>query len=118
MTHRSFLGLAPLLALVLALSLVPIAARADAPAYPPRPLAGSWMTMSTHAPELRPVLDVALGAIPRRVPLRGIFRAERQVVAGMNYRLILVFADGGKWRVTVWQRPDGTMQVTAAEPVP
>jgi hypothetical protein len=114
MTHRSFLGLLSLLALVMA----PAAASAEAPAYPPHALAGGWITMSPHAPELRPVLDAALRAIPRRAPLRGIFRAERQVVAGMNYRLILVLADGGKWRVTVWQHPNGTMEATAVEPVP
>jgi hypothetical protein len=116
MTHRSFLGLVPVLALVLVL--VPIAAGAGSPVYPPRPLAGGWRTMSSHAPELRPVLEAALRAVPRRLPLRGVFRAERQVVAGINYRLTLVFADGGKWRVTVWRHLDGTMEATAIEPVP
>jgi hypothetical protein len=112
MTHRR------LLALTFAFALTSSLAHADIAPYPPRPIAGSWRAMSTHAPELKPVLDVALGAIPHRARLTGIFRAERQVVAGMNYRLVLVMANGEKWRVIVWQRADRTMRATSVEPVP
>jgi hypothetical protein len=44
--------------------------------------------------------------------LKQIVGAERQVVAGMNYRMILILTDGGRWRVQVWKKLDGTMQLS------
>lgn len=84
-----------------------------------QPAAHSWRAMSTHAPQLRPVLGAALAAIPRRAPLAGIFRAEQQMLGSQAaYRLILVLADGSKWRVTLLPRADGTMRASTVEPVP
>jgi len=44
--------------------------------------------------------------------LKTIVGAERQVVAGTNYRMLLVLSDGKRWRVQVWKKLDGTMQLT------
>lgn len=86
-------------------------------------LAGGYAPLSPRAPELRPVLAAAMiGLTPAR-PARAriarariaqarIVRAERQVVAGLNYRLLVKLRDGSRWRVVVWQRLDGGYEVT------
>lgn len=44
--------------------------------------------------------------------LARIVGAERQVVAGMNYRMLVVLKGGAKWRLQVWKKLDGTMELT------
>ena len=46
--------------------------------------------------------------------LRRILTAEQQVVAGVNVRLTLLLRNGHRWRVTVWRKLDGGMEVTDA----
>lgn len=88
-------------------------------AQPLQPAAHSWQPISIHAPELRPMLSVALEAIPHRAPLMGVFRAERQFLGQRQaYRLILVLADQSKWRVTLVPADGGAMHPTEVEPVP
>ncbi len=80
------------------------------------PGVGGYAVMDPRAPELRPVLQAALAHIlPARRGRGKIVSAQRQVVAGMNYRLDLKLRDASRWRVTVWRRLDGTLQVTSAE---
>ena len=101
----------------LALAAWPLAAQE--PPYSPGPAAHSWRSISTHAPELRPMLGEALSAIGRRAPLAGIFRAEQQFLGSeIAYRLILVLADGSKWRVTLLPTGDGAMRASDVELVP
>lgn len=88
-------------------------------AQAPQPAAHSWRQISTRAPEVRPMVDVARAALPSRAPPIGVFRAEQQFLgAGMAYRLVLVLADESKWRVTLVPQSGGEMQVTQVEPVP
>ena len=80
------------------------------------PVVGGFAVMDPRAPELRPVLQAALAhLLPARRGRGKIVAAQRQVVAGMNYRLDLKLRDASRWRVTVWKRLDGTMAVTAAD---
>ena len=96
-----------------------LAAPLAAQPYPPQPAEHSWQSISTHAPELRAMLGPALEALPHRAPLAGIFRAEQQFVgSAMAYRLILVLADGSKWRVTLMKLGDAAVRATGVEPVP
>ncbi|MBC2653008.1 cystatin family protein [Novosphingobium aerophilum] len=93
------------------------AAVVPAPAAEPvrAPLVGGFAPMSPRAPELGPVVQAAITHITPQPRAKGrVLVAERQVVAGMNYRLLLKLRDGSRWRVVVWQKLDGTRQVTEA----
>ena len=60
----------------------------------------------------RAAAHAALTKMPRHVRLRRIESAERQVVAGMNYRMVLRLTDGQRWSATVWHKLDGAMVVS------
>ena len=93
------------------------AAVVPAPAAEPvrAPLVGGFAPMSPRAPELGPVVQAAITHITPQPRAKGrVLVAERQVVAGMNYRLLLKLRDGSRWRVVVWQKLDGTREVTEA----
>lgn len=93
------------------------AAVVPAPADEPvrAPLVGGFAPMSPRAPELGPVVQAAITHITPQPRAKGrVLVAERQVVAGMNYRLLLKLRDGSRWRVVVWQKLDGTREVTQA----
>lgn len=103
------------------LSLAPVAAGApqaaaqQAAPVPAPVLVGGYAPISPRAPQLRPVLAAALPSLtPARHARVLIVRAEQQVVAGMNYRLLVKLRDGSRWRVVVWQRLDGGYEVTEA----
>lgn len=52
----------------------------------------------------------------RRLRLVEVDKVERQVVAGLNYRLELTVEDGGKTihvQTVVWQKLDGTFSLTS-----
>ena len=52
--------------------------------------------------------------------LKGIVSAERQVVAGLNYRLKLNLTKNNqpyRVRAIVWRRLDGTMELTSWNPI-
>lgn len=95
------------------LSLAP--ALADAPA--PR-IVGGWSEIPVA--ELRaaagPAARFAVSRLPRpHAPLGRIVGAERQVVAGTNFRMLVVLKDGKRWRLVVWSKLDGTMELTSAK---
>lgn len=96
--------LLPALAVATALPAGPASAR----------LVGGWGT----TPATGEVMAAARWAAPRlprpRSALRRVEAAEQQVVAGMNYRMTLVLADGRRFRVVVWQRVDGSYQLSEA----
>lgn len=106
-------------ALILAAALgaaFPAALVASAPEHAPgHAVVGGW----SEVPRAR--LQTEVGAVARfavsKLPkphgaLKQIVGAERQVVAGMNYRMILILTDGRRWRVQVWKKLDGTMQLS------
>lgn len=76
---------------------------------------GGWSEVpkTELAKEVGAAARFAVARLPRpHGRLKTIVGAERQVVAGMNYRMLLVLSDGKRWRVQVWKKLDGTMQLT------
>lgn len=76
---------------------------------------GGWSEVprAALANEVGAAARFAVSRLPRpHGKLKTIVGAERQVVAGMNYRMLLVLSDGKRWRVQVWKKLDGTMQLT------
>jgi hypothetical protein len=107
-----------LLLIVLATGLTPLAmpgaARAaEVPASLPV-IVGGWSPIRALAadPEVRAAARAALTHLPHHARLRRIESAERQVVAGMNYRVVLRLTSGQRWSATVWRKLDGTMLVS------
>lgn len=101
--------------LLSALILAPAPVLADAPA--PR-IVGGWSEIP--AAELQaaagPAARFAVSRLSRpHAPLKRIVGAERQVVAGTNYRMLVVLKDGKRWRLVVWSKLDGTMELTSAK---
>ena len=76
---------------------------------------GGWSEVprAELASEVGAAARFAVSRLPKpHGKLKTIVGAERQVVAGMNYRMLLVLSDGKRWRVQVWKKLDGTMQLT------
>ena len=111
MTHPLPSILAALAALALS---YPTAAAPD-PIASARPIiTGGWSPIPAPAadPEVRAAARDALTQMPHHARLRRIESAERQVVAGMNYRLVLRLTNGQRWSATVWRKLDGVMVVS------
>lgn len=74
---------------------------------------GGYAPVNRFAPELRAPFRTAVAAItPAKHPGAKLLAAERQVVAGTNYRLKLKLRDGSSWQAVVWHRLDGRFEVT------
>ena len=93
----------------------PGAARAAETPAPPPMIVGGWSPIPAPAadPEVRAAARAALTKLPHHASLRRIESAERQVVAGMNYRLVLRLTNGQRWSATVWRKLDGAIVVSA-----
>jgi hypothetical protein len=90
----------------------PESAAAPSPA-PAAPVVGGYARVNRTSPELHKPFRAAVAAItPTRHPGAHMLTAERQVVAGTNYRFTLKLRDGSRWQATVWHKLDGTDQVT------
>lgn len=93
---------------------------ADEPAKPDRPaFAGGYSPAETDS-EVRKVADFAVKtqaeATGKPLRLVKILKVERQVVAGLNYRLEIVVADDSnhfKARAVVWKKLDGSLALTS-----
>ena len=75
------------------------------------PLAGGWNSFiePDKNKEALAAAHAALPNLPRpNAHLAKIERGERQVVTGINYRLILRLSDNSRWTVTIWHKLDGT----------
>ncbi len=100
-----------------ALALIAVPALAAPPVPPPAPpIAGGWHEVPG------PLLKAQVGETARfgvsKLPkphgaLQKIIGAETQVVAGTNYRMLVQLTGGAKWRLQVWKKLDGTMELTA-----
>ena len=107
---------------VLALALVSAALATDNPTkidHPP--LAGGY-SPAENDPEMSKVAEFAIKtqakATGHPLQLVKILKVERQVVAGLNYRLEIEVADGSKRfkaRVVVWKMLDGSLALTSWE---
>ncbi len=82
------------------------------------PVAGGWSAV-TVTPEIEEVAAWALTQINQPgAELGSVENVSQQVVAGMNYRMDLVLADGRRWHVRVYRRFDGQRQLTSAAEIP
>ncbi len=96
-------------------------ASACAEAKPPLP--GGFSEVKVDA-ETRAVVNFAVGAVSKKLHeplvLKRIVSAERQVVAGLNYRLELDLTKNNqpyRVRAIVWRRLDGTMELAFWNPI-
>ena len=107
---------------IFALILVSPAFAADTPANSNQPaLAGGYSPAEIDS-EARKVAEFAVKAQAKASgsPLRlvKILKAERQVVAGLNYRLEIEVTDGSnhlKAHAVVWRKLDGSLALTSWE---
>lgn len=86
-----------------------------APAPQPMQLVGGWGTTEV-TPEIEKAAQFALGAM--NVPadsLDTISDASQQVVAGMNYRMVLTLKDGRRFDVQVFHALDDHYELTSAK---
>lgn len=103
----------PTLRLICAACLLSLITACAPPPPRPAPIAGGW-SRSTVDDQTRAVAAFAAGQIGAGdLTVRRIEAAETQVVAGLNHRLTLVLSDGSRHQVVVWQRLDGTFELTA-----
>ena len=88
----------------------------DAPPPPAVDPAGSEVPQAALEAEVGPAARFAVAQLPRpHARLKRIVGAERQVVAGTNYRMLVVLKDGKRWRLVVWKKLDGTMELTSSK---
>ena len=114
---NSALRTAGAFALALA-AFTPAAALADvAPPPPSPPVTNGWHELRPNDPELVAVAAFVVPRLPvRRARLLRIEGGERQVVAGMNYRIGLQLTDRSRWLALVWHKLDGTYELTRVGP--
>lgn len=81
----------------------------------PPPVVGGWSEADVTDDA---VIDAAAAALAQLPPdsasLASIDSAEQQVVAGVNFHLILTLTDGSQWDVIVWRKLDGSHELTGA----
>lgn len=81
------------------------------------PVAGGWSAAEV-TPEIEEIAVWAFNQLD--IPgaeLAEIENVQQQVVAGMNYRMDLVFMDGRRFRVTVYRRFDGERRLTNSDEI-
>lgn len=105
--------------LLAALALIGVPALSAPPVPPPMPpIVGGWHEVPSS--QLQAQVGEAARFGVSRLPkphgaLQKIIGAETQVVAGTNYRMLVQLTGGAKWRLQVWKKLDGTMQLTASK---
>lgn len=88
----------------------------DAPVVT-RPVLGGFAP-GTVTPQVTQAAEFALGELGLPSDqLASIEQVQRQVVAGTNYRFVMVLTDGRKWKVQVWAKLDGSFQLTNKEEI-
>jgi hypothetical protein len=89
---------------------------AETPAAPV--IAGGYGAVDLNDEGVKAAQKAAVDAIYKRNPTRALVEktaAERQVVAGMNYRFTIQMTGGATYRVIVYRDLQGAMSVTAYE---
>ena len=87
------------------------------------PLPGGYTEVKPDG-EAGAVARFAVGEISKKLneplALKAVLSSERQVVAGLNYRLELELTKNNqpyRVRAVVWRRLDGTMELTSWNPI-
>lgn len=82
-------------------------------------IAGGWQTADPASEEVRQAAHYALTQLPAgHGALAEVRSAQTQVVAGMNYRMVMILVDGTIWEATVWRKLDGSYELTGRSPKP
>ena len=92
-----------------------IAACAQTPANPVQApmIAGGWQAADPASGEVRQAANYALTQLPAgHGALAEVRSAQMQVVAGINYRMVLSLVDGTIWEATVLRKLDGSFELT------
>lgn len=107
-----------LLILTLAAALAACAPKASEPV--PAPLVvGGWQAADPMGEGVQAAARYAAAHLPQpHGALVEVTSAQTQVVAGTNLRMALRMADGTRWNVTVWQKLDGSFELTDAQQMP
>jgi len=107
---------------LLALALVSTAFANDNPAKTKQPTLAGGYSQAEIDSEVRKVAEFAVKtqaeATGKPLQLVKILKVERQVVAGLNYRLEMEVADGSKHvnaHAVVWKKLDGSLALTSWE---
>lgn len=79
------------------------------------PVVGGWSALDPAHADAQVAAAAAVARLPGGGALAGIESAEQQVVAGMNYRLVILLADSRRWSVTIWRKLDGGWELTRSE---
>ncbi|WP_395737364.1 exo-alpha-sialidase [Prosthecobacter sp.] len=81
-------------------------------------IAGGYGAVSSGDKEVKAAAEFAVKAKDAKLVLQSIESAERQVVAGMNYKMVLHVTEGAtaqKAAVVVWQKIDNSRELTSWE---
>ena len=79
------------------------------------PVVGGWKPVRNPntAAELKGPLQAMLAEIStERLKVAQVISADKQVVAGTNYRMRVRMTNGKTWQAVVWKKLDGTYKVS------
>ena len=89
-----------------------------AAAPPSPPIVGGWSRAAVDEDARAAAVFATQQTGHREAGLARIDALERQVVAGMNYRMRITLTDKSRWDAVVWRRLDGTISLTSLMPLP
>jgi hypothetical protein len=82
-------------------------------------MVGAYASAAPQEPDVLAAARFAASAASKgKAQLVSVDDAQRQVVAGTNYRMTLTLSDASRWEVTVWRKLDGVMALTASRQLP
>jgi Cystatin domain len=108
--------------LALAALALAAACKPDQPSAPPGAdpqVVGGYSPAGTSEPEVLAAAKFAAAAASKgTAQLLTVDDAQKQVVAGMNYRLTMTLSDGARWEATVYRNLDKRMELTSSRQLP
>lgn len=94
--------------------------KAEAPAVNQSVVAGGWSESQTADKDAQAAAEFAVREMTQKtgsaIKLKKVLSVQKQVVAGMNYKLVLLVDDGKVERqadVVVWRKLDNTSALTS-----
>jgi len=98
-----------------------LSACAHPPAAPPAMtmIAGGWQAADPASEAVQDAAKYALTQLPAgHGALAKVRTAQMQVVAGINFRMVLQLSDGTIFEAMVWRKLDGSYALTGMPPKP
>lgn len=79
-------------------------------------LSGGWSDLSATSAEIKPILEESVLAVQRLLKknslgFKSVESVQSQIVAGVNYKLVLKFEEG-RFQIVIWKQLDGSLSVT------